>query len=45
LWCFGAATTASNAGSQVDGSKSVRSSAMWRPQLNGPRIDQLNSRL
>ena len=28
LWCFGAATTASNAGSQVDGSKSVRSSAM-----------------
>src|SRR5215470_6167589 len=28
LWCFGAAATASNAGSQVDGSKSARLSAM-----------------
>src|SRR5205823_8249317 len=37
LWCFGAAATASNAGSQVDGSKSARLSAMLPSsvQFNG----------
>src|SRR5215472_8133789 len=37
LWCFGAAVTASNAGSQVDGSKSARLSAMLPSsvQFNG----------
>jgi hypothetical protein len=37
LWCFGAATTASNARSQVDGSKSARLSAMLPSlvQFNG----------
>src|SRR5215468_8686636 len=37
LWCLGAAATASNAGSQVDGSKSARLSAMLPSsvQFNG----------
>src|SRR5262249_42182248 len=37
LWCFGAAATASNAGSQVDGSKSARLSVMLPSsvQFNG----------
>src|SRR5215469_675718 len=37
LWCFGAAATASDAGSQVDGSKSARLSAMLPSpvQFNG----------